>query len=108
MLALLMMLAATAQSEVKTLVSTQELLVHCEKRDSFCTGYVAAAVDSWMSAQAHGRVFKMICLPPSITRDEVVDDVVAWLKAHPDLKNLDEPNELATGALIERYSCLKK
>ena len=77
------------------------LLATCENDDrvseAFCNGYISAvadAVDADRSA----------CLPDEVTRGQLRDIAIGWLRAHPETRHYAAAKVVAT-AFAEEFPC---
>jgi hypothetical protein len=102
-----------ASSGARAGQSGAEFLALCDQADAwsdgYCAGYVAGAgemldgllLDDEVRAAFDGRIF---CLPKDVTKGEVRDRVVGFLREHPDVAG-SEMTSITWAVLIEAYPC---
>ena len=93
--------------------SGREFLELCDRGDpwseGYCVGYVAGAgemldgllLEDSIRAAFDGKVF---CLPGDVTKGMVRDQVLGFLRAHPDITDR-QMTSITWAALIETYPC---
>jgi len=93
--------------------SGAEFLALCDQADAwsdgYCAGYIAGAgemldgllLDDRARAAFGDRIF---CLPADVTKGEVRDRVVGFLREHPDV-GASEMTSITWAVLIETYPC---
>ena len=93
--------------------SGREFLELCGQDDTwsegYCVGYIAGAgemldgllLEDGVRAAFDGKIF---CLPDDVTKGAVHDRVLAFLRDHPEIADL-EMTSITWAALIEIYPC---
>lgn len=111
--ALALLLGLVASGGARAGQSGAEFLALCDQdddwSDGYCTGYIAGAgemldgllLDEKVRAAFDGRIF---CLPADVTKGEVRDRVVGFLREHPDVVD-SEMTSITWAVLIEAYPC---
>jgi hypothetical protein len=82
------------------------LLEACEKRATFCQGYIAAVHDTMAQPfLTAGSVNSgKICVPADVKLSQLVDVSVLYLRARPEKRHLDA-SFLVFDALKEKFPC---
>lgn len=107
--ALALLLGLVASGGARAGQSGAEFLALCDQADAWSDGYVAGAgemldgllLDDKVRAAFDGRIF---CLPDDVTKGEVRERVVSFLREHPDVAD-SEMTSITWAVLIETYPC---
>ncbi len=96
----LMVAAVLAVSMVGTvqarLTTGNDLIQHCiAAPDSFCAGYVGGVIDT-----SHA----LFCFPPEVSKSELINITIVYLRDHPDKLGLYAPN-LVIKAMRVAFPC---
>ncbi|MGY6277271.1 Rap1a/Tai family immunity protein [Methylomonas sp. MgM2] len=104
----------TEQDFVAT--TTQNLINLCtaspqdpnyQKAIHFCQGYLVGAVHFHLSETAGKPQYQLFCFPePRPTRNEAIDQFIAWAKQHPEYMN-ESPVDTEFRFLTETWPCVK-
>ncbi|MEJ0097397.1 MAG: Rap1a/Tai family immunity protein [Bauldia sp.] len=88
-------------------VSGSDLYTKCTHRDATldyvdCLGYIAAIADALTNGSGVGGL--KACLPPKVTREAILKQVVEWIAAHPEVRQSAAAGAVAN-ALAEGFAC---
>jgi hypothetical protein len=99
MIAMLMLLA-----EMTSFSTGQDLAAMCKKDRPACLKYIQGGSDMATGLQANRAMASMICVPPSASGNDLINDVSAFLAAHPEA--LDQSaGGLLWAALYDAFPC---
>ena len=83
----------TAQARLTT---GRDLMQHCiSSPDSFCAGYIGGVIDTSHS---------LFCFPPEVTKREIINITIVYLRDHSDKLGLYAPN-LVIKAMRAAFPC---
>jgi hypothetical protein len=78
------------------LTTGNDLMQHCvASPDSFCAGYIGGVID-----MSHA----LFCFPPDVTKREIINITIIYLRDHSDLLGLYAPN-LVIKAMRTTFPC---
>jgi hypothetical protein len=78
------------------LTTGNDLMQHCvASPDSFCAGYIGGVIDT-----SHA----LFCFPPEVTKREIINITIVYLRDHSDLLGLYAPN-LVIKAMRATFPC---
>ena len=78
------------------LTTGDDLMQHCvASPDSFCAGYIGGVIDT-----SHA----LFCFPPEVTKREIINITIIYLRDHPDMLGLYAPN-LVIRAMRATFPC---
>jgi hypothetical protein len=78
------------------LTTGNELMQHCiASPDNFCAGYIGGVIDT-----SH----TLFCFPPEVTKREIINITIVYLRDHPDKLGLFAPN-LIIMAMRATFPC---
>lgn len=78
------------------LTTGNDLMRHCiDSPDSFCAGYIGGVIDT-----SHA----LFCLPSEVTKREIINITIVFLRDHPDKLGLYAPN-LIIKAMRTAFPC---
>ena len=78
------------------LTTGNELMQHClASPDNFCAGYIGGVIDT-----SHA----LFCFPPEVTKREIINITIVYLRDHPDKLGLYAPN-LVIHAMRAVFPC---
>ena len=87
-------MAGTVQAD--RLTTGNDLMKHCvASPDSFCAGYIGGVIDTSHS---------LFCFPPDITKREIINITIVYLRDHQDKLGLYAPN-LVIRAMRVAFPC---
>ena len=73
-----------------------DLMEHCMTApDNFCAGYIGGVIDSSHS---------LFCFPPDVTKRQIVNITIMYLRDHSDILGLYAPN-LVIKAMRSAFPC---
>jgi hypothetical protein len=86
-------MAVTVQARMTT---GNDLMQHCSNTtDSFCAGYIAGVIDT-----SHA----LFCIPPDVSKLEILNITIMYLKQHPKKLGLYAPN-LVVKSIRSAFPC---
>jgi hypothetical protein len=97
----------TAAAPLPGRVTGRMLASLCESNQALCLGYVVGALDALLSAQATWNVPVNICVPATITNQQIADITVHALRLRPELMNANAAAVVAV-ALSAVYPCTSR
>ena len=61
----------------------------CNENQGACIAYVTGAVDAYVGTSLvnFGRAY--VCVPPQVTNQQITNVAVAFLRAHPELQDMN-------------------
>jgi len=78
------------------LTTGNDLMQHCiASPDSFCAGYIGGVIDT-----SHA----LFCFPPKVTKREIINITIVYLRDHSDKLGLYAPN-LVIKAMRAAFPC---
>ena len=78
------------------LTTGNDLMQHCiASPDSFCAGYIGGVIDT-----SHA----LFCFPPEVTKREIINITIVYLRDHSDKLGLYAPN-LVLKAMRSAFPC---
>lgn len=78
------------------LTTGNDLMQHCvASPDSFCAGYIGGVIDT-----SH----TLFCIPPGVTKREIINITIVYLRDHSDKLGLYAPN-LVIKAMRTAFPC---
>jgi hypothetical protein len=78
------------------LTTGNDLMQHCVAApDSFCAGYIGGVIDT-----SHA----LFCFPPEVTKREIINITIVYLRDHSDKLGLYAPN-LVIKAMRSAFPC---
>ena len=78
------------------LTTGNDLMRHCvASPDSFCAGYICGVIDSNHT---------LLCFPPEVTKMEIINITIVYLRDHSDRLGLYAPN-LVIKAMRAAFPC---
>ena len=78
------------------LTTGNDLMQHCvASPDSFCAGYIGGVIDT-----SH----TLFCFPPGVTKREIINITIVYLRDHSDKLGLYAPN-LVIKAMRAAFPC---
>lgn len=72
-----------------------------------CVGSITTAYDMIMAYQAGNGIPRLVCTPKGVTRDKALNDILAYIKAHPETLKYSLGDTLL-GAYASTYPCSHK
>ena len=80
----LLTLALAGIARADRLTTGKTLMQHCvASPDSFCAGYIGGVIDTSHS---------LFCIPPEVSKREIINITIVFLRDHPDKLGLYAPN----------------
>ena len=104
--------ASLAKDTPKASTSTQQYVAMCQnKADSaaqnFCHGFGQGVYETYLITRHPKRAKHFVCIPePGKSRQEMVNDFVAWSSKHPQFNNASAADTILR-YLGETYPCKK-
>lgn len=72
-----------------------------------CVGSITAAYDMIMTYQSGNGIPRLVCTPKGITRGKALNNILAYVKAHPETLKYSLGDTLL-GAYVSVYPCSRK
>ncbi len=104
--ALALLLAGSTPSHA-AMMSAQDLIAACSgdnRAKATCDGYLMAVTDLILQRQSHGRAAGKICVPETITQQQVRDAVLN-VAQHPRAAQADSGTMLVLMAMRKTFPC---
>jgi hypothetical protein len=95
-LAAVMAVSMTGIVQADHLTTGNDLMQHCvASPDNFCAGYIGGVIDT-----SH----TLFCFPPEVTKREIINITIVFMRDHPDKLGLYAPN-LIIKAMRVAFPC---